>query len=499
MSKFLDKTGLAALWTKITDTFAKKSDLDDYVDLTSNQEIGGDKTFTGNVVYKGWASFDKDISLGGLCVGDGDEVAFYPADKQYSIHGDMGTITFDPNGIGSDNGGVSECGIQIKMDDECYARLEPASLDIRYYGQNFYLSGEEGMLQITSWLDDDSYNQITFAGGCGYLNGTYGNIEMSADNNDEGNTYIKISSKDDPDNTYSYICTNWMGIYVSGYTFEVSPEDGYLILGKSYNQTILNNGSVSLYSQTKQITFDATGLICPSDIQKIANGVQYDYTLPSKSGTFALTNDFKTINGQSIIGSGDITISGGGAVDFYENGYLKAYGIKNPDDETYAFGFNDEAEPCILNSSGRKIAIATDSLDGNYMYYAFPEYGGTVALTSDIESAKTYQHDIYIMPGNSNTGGVYIYLTLNIRQSAKIGSVADLCSVLYNRGNNVQQQAVSATGKAGSSSTSFSGFIVGVWASSTSTLNVVYVTTTGTLTTTSYSASMFTSMRDTVN
>ena len=38
----------------------------------------------------------------------------------------------------------------------------------------------------------------------------------------------------------------------------------------------------------------------------------YSISVPKKSGTIALTNDFKTINGNSIVGSGDIVISGGG-------------------------------------------------------------------------------------------------------------------------------------------------------------------------------------------
>lgn len=320
--------------------------------------------------------------------------------------------------------------------------------------------------------------------------------------------------------------------------------------------------------------------------------------------TFVKKSELKTINGESIIGTGDITISGGD-VDFYKDGYLYAYGMYDKRETGCAFGFNDNDEPCILNTGRRSISIATDSLDGNYLDYQFPEYSGEVAVIDQngclgvpelgasnyfwlgdndelifdpaagtysisggtlglfntnimLHSSSTgimmgqssngffnaeeypgiatddgsifvstggqmstdqgnwiyfpdkegtlamlddikYQHDIYIMPGNSNTAGVYIYLTLNTTSSTKITSVASLTATLYNRGNNVQQQAVSATGRCGSSSSSFSGFIIGVWASSTSTLNVAYLTTSGTLSTTSYSASMFTSMRDTVN
>lgn len=37
----------------------------------------------------------------------------------------------------------------------------------------------------------------------------------------------------------------------------------------------------------------------------------YVYTFPQKNGTIALTNDFKTINGNSIVGSGDLSITPG--------------------------------------------------------------------------------------------------------------------------------------------------------------------------------------------
>lgn len=47
-------------------------------------------------------------------------------------------------------------------------------------------------------------------------------------------------------------------------------------------------------------------------INTYVNHTEYQIDIPTKNGTMALTNDFKTINGNSIIGSGDITIGGGG-------------------------------------------------------------------------------------------------------------------------------------------------------------------------------------------
>lgn len=451
MGKFLDKTGLATFWTKCKDTFVKKS---------------GVSTITG----------------------------------------DNGTITFDPDGTGEHN--VYECGISIKMNDQTYAKIEPANISLYYNGNNFTMSAEEAYIGIQNGsIGDGTYNNSQLNPGFILVEGTYGNIRINTTDDDEGNVYLKLTNKDDPDNYYTHIGPSFIHFQGDANYFGMWVEDGLMEMGNDEYISSMGLGCISFTSPDWHIQMTAgagsASGVPAIRITKKSNWNDYEYTFPEKSGTFALTNDFKTINGQSIIGTGDITISGGGSVDFYKAGYLYAYGMRNPNaydaGEDIAFGFNDCAEPTIQNSYGRFICISTTGLDGDYEYYHFPERSGTVALTDDIETAKTYQHDIYIMPGNSNAGGVYIYLTLNIRRSAKISSVADLCSVLYNRGNNVQQQAVSATGKAGASSTSFSGFIVGVWASSTSTLNVVYVTTTGTLTTTSYSASMFTSMRDTVN
>lgn len=55
-------------------------------------------------------------------------------------------------------------------------------------------------------------------------------------------------------------------------------------------------------------------------------------------------------------------------------------GITNPTDGN-AIGFDDSGVPTILNKTGRILQIATDTLDGDYMQYTFPEYGGYVPVT----------------------------------------------------------------------------------------------------------------------
>lgn len=422
--------------------------------------------------------------------------SYVPSSGPSTITGDMGTITFDPDGTGEHH--VSECGIEIKMDDTAYAKIEPACIDLRYYSNSFSMSAEEGY--ICAAADKHTKESYVWAGGI-TITGPYGNIKMNTTDDDEGNVYIKLASKDDPDNYYTHIGPSFIHFQGDANYFGMWVEDGLMDMGNDEYISSMGLGWISLNSPDWSIKMTA-GAGSASGVPAIcvtnkSNWNNYEYTFPEKTGTIALTNDIESVARDVVT----------------DNGLNHIYVTS---DETELTGHTLEGDiDSYYYSQGIELYDCDNDVS-NYLY--FPKKTGTIALTNDFKtingqsiigsgditisggsSDKKYQHDIYIMPGNSSTGGVYIYLTLNINQSSKISSVADLCSVLYNRGNNVQQQAVSATGKAGASSTSFNGFIIGVWASSTSTLNVVYVTTAGTVSTTSYSASMFTAMRDTVN
>lgn len=80
-----------------------------------------------------------------------------------------------------------------------------------------------------------------------------------------------------------------------------------------------------------------------------------------------------------------------------EHGINSAYG---------SWGFNDANEPTLLNKAGRFIQIATDSLDGNYNQYYFPEQEGEVALTSDIpKKVSQLENDAKYLKRSSNWEG----------------------------------------------------------------------------------------------
>lgn len=112
----------------------------------------------------------------------------------------------------------------------------------------------------------------------------------------------------------------------------------------------------------------------------------------------------------------------------------------------------------------------------------------------------SYQHDIHFMSGTGIAASVYIWFTLNLKGvSTAYTTSAQIASVLYGRGNTERRNAVSATGRANNTSGSFVGSIVGVYAPNTTTIGVVYMTSTGTISTVEYATSLLTSIRDKVN
>lgn len=72
-------------------------------------------------------------------------------------------------------------------------------------------------------------------------------------------------------------------------------------------------------------------------------------------------------------------------IDWYENeaffDEMHYYSILTGE----TFTLNDGGEPVIINPLGRFFSISTDTYDGDYITYYFPEKSGTVALLDDIQ------------------------------------------------------------------------------------------------------------------
>lgn len=159
--------------------------------------------------------------------------------------------------------------------------------------------------------------------------------------------------------------------------------------------------------------------------------------------------------------------------------------------------FNAGGYPGI-STDDRSIYISGGQFNTEQGYWVyFPLGPCTLASTDD----TSYQHDIYIMPAASPLGGVYVYLTLNVKgKSTTFANVSEVAAELYARGNVSQYYAVQATGRYGSSSSNFTGIVVGVFATSATNLTIMTLNpTNGAITLNSNDASAFTSMRDLVN
>lgn len=135
------------------------------------------------------------------------------------------------------------------------------------------------------------------------------------------------------------------------------------ISGDSASFHTMNVATKLNLSNTKKITYDDT----------------YEYIFPDKSGTVALLDDIPSGGGTV---SGDYLPLSGGTID----GDLAVAGVLSLTDSVYtdrtkgllertsksAFGFSDEGEPVIVNTSGYNGFLLGGALD-NGAFYEFPE------------------------------------------------------------------------------------------------------------------------------
>lgn len=95
---------------------------------------------------------------------------------------------------------------------------------------------------------------------------------------------------------------------------------------------------------------------------------------------------------------------------YFNNGNLTSHpcgGMVN-DMSGATIGFNDAGDPTILNKEGRYIAIATDTLDGNYNYYDFPDFDGTVAVINSTSGDLTIGGTWIGDSGIGTLGEIYV-------------------------------------------------------------------------------------------
>ena len=155
---------------------------------------------------------------------------------------------------------------------------------------------------------------------------------------------ITLGTKDDNTREFTDIWASG-GIELGFYEYDIyiSAEENLLHLTDGENTTALHSYGINIYDQ------DTKTDITPGEI---------------------------------IVGPNDDVVINKDGIHIPDN----IAGLSNKSTNS-AFGFNEEGVPCILNTTyiGRTVGVATDSLDGDYYYYTFPEKPGTIALLEDLE------------------------------------------------------------------------------------------------------------------
>lgn len=294
-----------------------------------------------------------------------------------------------------------------------------------------------------------------------------GKVKEAVKATQDGNGNVITDTYATKNHTHSgYLSTN--GGTVNG---NIEIKDGYIKTS--------NSGETAVFGQTDDgvpVISSSTGSRVLAIASDGTNDGNYEnYYFPEKTGQVLVADSdgimdepIKCYDGVGIRASGDI------ANGFY---IQEGYPAISTDDLSFYV------------SPGR-----FDEEEGGF-WMNFPAKPCRLAAEDDIP----HQHDIYIMPGSGNAAGVYIYLTLNTKKSTTYSSVSEVAAELYNSGNNSRYYAVQATGRYGTSSSNFGGIVIGVYATSTTNLSIVYMdVSVGAIGTISYTASTFTSMRDVV-
>ena len=150
----------------------------------------------------------------------------------------------------------------------------------------------------------------------------------------------------------------------------------------------------------------------------------YEYNFPTKTGTIALTNDFKTINGNSIVGSGDISIAPGIYTKVatnqrsYSLAYGKTYKIKmNSNSYAYCSAISNAKFYGTFDISNFTIEYTSGASSPSGVQMTLPQYSYTLCSSGAQYTAQSsntikgfsnkYNKVSITLTANSGTFDVY--------------------------------------------------------------------------------------------
>jgi hypothetical protein len=227
------------------------------------------------------------------------------------------------------------------------------------------------------------------------------------------------------------------------------------------------NSRVGMNNVSPQATFDVTGTGKFSGIltlgSTVSNGT-YTYTLPSATGTLALTSDIPSVSGyvpytgatQAVnlgfnqLLASTLTINGDSLTGGSYLGFKHSTNVTTGADgytSIYTFGTNTIGFKSISGATTKdfsfSMASITPGVPGGRIY-TLPDADGTIALTSDLSSyvtlgtaqsitgVKTFNSGSLILAGNGTASPTIIRNT-----SGTTGSTGGFNTIGFNSNNNI--------------------------------------------------------------
>ncbi len=147
-------------------------------------------------------------------------------------------------------------------------------------------------------------------------------------------------------------------------------------------------------------------LSIPTDTSDLTNNAHFiteDYHDPSKQDTLVSGTNIKTINNQSILGPGNITISGGGGGSGTDTGFDNVREIQAADDQTT---YNPDTKEYLISSGTARVFYKDNtSVDIPYVQEIGLMAGDNITFTEEFVDNANYRVKINATGGGSGGGG----------------------------------------------------------------------------------------------
>lgn len=207
--------------------------------------------------------------------------------------------------------------------------------------------------------------------------------------------------------------------------------------------TIDISGKEDSSNKSQDIETDKTSTTKYASVKQL-----YDWAVAKFQAVLVSGTNIKTINGTSLLGSGDITVSAGGAGDITA---LKPTGIVGVvSNNSFASGsMPTDLSTTLVNTTDYNIASGLNIIQGSNTYSKYLQYGVTFSITR-------WTQEVMIIPSEINSSSLGVALgihsdnadILTFYATACLDNTANKGKILFYQGQGAQVLATSAIGLA---------------------------------------------------